>query len=87
MISPSQLAMVGEAALLDARAGSLRRRFPELHFSECSEDDVSPRYKAAFSVEGYSLYLITGASGHCLELTNDPGIATGILIASQVDDD
>lgn len=87
MITPTQLARVGEATLLDARAGSLRNRFPDLHFTECSEDDISPRYKAAFSVEGYDLYLITGASGHCLELTNDADIATGILIASKVDDE
>lgn len=87
MITPTQLAQVGEAALLDARAASLRQRFPKLHFTECSEDDISPRYKAAFTVEGYDLYLISGASGHCLELTNDSGIATGILIASKVDDE
>lgn len=87
MITPTILARVGEAALLDARAGSLRQRFPKLHFSECSEDDVSPRYKAAFEVEGYDLYLISGASGHCLELTNDSVTATGILIASKVDDE
>lgn len=87
MITPTQLAQVGEATLLDARAASLRQRFPGLHFTECSEDDISPRYKAAFSVDGYSLYLIAGASGHCLELTNDPAMATGILIASQVDDE
>ncbi len=87
MISPTQLARVGEAVLLDARAASLRQRFPELHFTECSEDDISPRYKAAFSVSGFELYLISGASGHCLELTNDPASATGILVASKVDDD
>lgn len=87
MITPSQLAMVGEATLLDARAGSLRKRFPDLHFSESSEDDVSPRYQPAFSVTGYDLFLITGATGHCLELTNNAEIATGILIASKVDDE
>ncbi len=87
MITPAQLAQVGEAALLDGRAASLRQRFPELHFSECSEDDVSPRYKAAFSVDGYDLFYISGATGHCLEVTNDPQIATGILIASKVDDE
>lgn len=87
MITPSQLAMIGEATLLDARAGSLRQRFPDLHFSECSEDDVSPRYQPAFTVTGYDLFLITGATGHCLELTNNAEIATGILIASKVDDE
>lgn len=87
MITPTQLARVGEAALLDGRVASLRQRFPDLHFSECSEDDVSPRYKPAFTVEGYDLFLITGATGHCLELTNDAEIATGILIAAKVDDE
>jgi len=87
MITPFQLASVGEATLLDGRAAALRQRFPKLHFSECSEDDVSPRFQAALSVEGYDLFLITGASGHCLELTNDAEAATGILIASKVDDE
>lgn len=87
MITPLQLSQVGEAALLDAQVAALRQRFPDLHFSECSEDDVSPRYRAAFSIDGYALYLITGQSGHCLELTNDPVIATGILIAAKVDDE
>ncbi len=87
MISATQLAQVGEAALLDGSAAALRQRFPELHFSECSEDDVSPRYKIAFSIPGYELYYITGATGHCLELTNDAEIATGILIAAKVDDE
>ncbi|WP_153145844.1 DUF6129 family protein [Dechloromonas sp. H13] len=87
MITPTQLAQVGEATLLDARAASLRQRFPGMHFTECGEDDVSPRYRPAFSVDGYDLYLISGASGHCLELTNDPGSATGILVAAKVDEE
>ena len=87
MISPAQLFRVGEATMLDARAASLRQRFPDLHFTECSEDDVSPRYHPALSVEGYELFLISGASGHCLALTNDSTNATGILIAAKVDDE
>lgn len=87
MITPARLVQVAEATLLDARAASMRQRFPDLHFTECSEDDVSPRYQAAFSVEGYDLYLISGATGHCLALTNDANAATGILIAAKVDDE
>ena len=87
MITQTQLAQVGEAILLDPRVAALRSRFPELHFSECSEDDVSPRYRAAFGVPGYALFYITGATGHCLELTNDPEIATGLLVAALGDDD
>ncbi len=86
MITSAQLVQVGEATLLDARAASLRQRFPKLHFTECSEDDVSPRYSPALSVDAYDLYLISGATGHCLELTNDPSSATGILVAAKVDE-
>jgi hypothetical protein len=87
MISSAQLVRVGEATMLDARAASLRRRFPDLHFTECSEDDVSPHYHPALSVEGYDLFLISGATGHCLALTNDAASATGILVAAKVDDE
>lgn len=87
MITPAQLVQVAEATLLDARAASLRQRFPTLHFTECSEDDVSPRFTPALSVDGHALYLISGASGHCLELTNDAASATGILVAAKADDE
>jgi len=86
MITPAQLVQVGEATLLDARAASLRQRFPELHFTECSEDDVSPLYRPALCLEAHDLYLISGASGHCLALTNNAEAATGILIAAKVDE-
>ena len=87
MISPEQLAEVGAAAIVDGSVAAMRQKFPSLHFSECSEDDVSPRYRAAFGVPGYALFYITGATGHCLELTNDPEIATGLLVAALGDDD
>lgn len=87
MITPMQLFKVGEATLLDARAASLRQRFPDLHFTECSEDDVSPLYQPALSVDRYDLYMISGSSGHCLALTNTPEAATGILVAAKVDDE
>ncbi|NJD24098.1 MAG: hypothetical protein FIB06_01715 [Betaproteobacteria bacterium] len=86
MISPADLARVGEAVLLDPTPAALRRRFPALHFSACAEDDLNPRYRSAFSVGDFELYLIAGASGHCLELTNDPAAATGLLIASRADE-
>jgi hypothetical protein len=87
MITPDQLAEVGEATSQDARAASLRERFPALHFTECSEDDVSPLYRPALCLDSYNLYLISGASGHCLALTNDAEAATGILIATKVDEE
>jgi len=87
MISAEQLAAVTAAATRDAGIATLRQQFPELHFSICSEDDVSPRYRPASDASSHHLFLIAGASGHCLELTNDPDIATGILLAEKVDAD
>ncbi len=85
MITPRQLVQVGEAIQLNARIALLRARFPQLHFTECHEDDVSPRFDPALSIDSHHLYLVSGASGHCLELTNDPETATGILVAAKVD--
>ncbi|MDD2884798.1 MAG: DUF6129 family protein [Dechloromonas sp.] len=87
MISSEKLQQVAAAARENASATALRAHFPELHFTECSEDDVSPRYKPASKLPGYALYLISGASGHCLELTNQAEAATGILIAATIDDE
>lgn len=87
MITPCQLVQVGEAVRLNAGIAQLRQRFPELHFTECSEDDVSPRYQPELSLDGHHLYLVAGASGHCLELTNEYETASGILLAAKVDEE
>jgi hypothetical protein len=86
MISPAVLAEVADVARRDASAAGLRQHFPELHFSECSEDEVSPRYRPALCLDTHALYLISGATGHCLTLTHDAEIATGILVAAKADD-
>jgi hypothetical protein len=87
MITPCQLVQVGEAVRLNAGIALLRQRFPELYFSECSDEDVSPRYQAALSLNSHHLYLVTGASGHCLELTSEYESASGILLAARVDEE
>lgn len=87
MIQPEKLSALADALGRDPSLAALRSQFPELHFSECSEDDVSPRYRSALEVGQHALYLITGASGHCLELTNDAAAATGILLATKADDE
>lgn len=86
MITSEKLAQVADAARRDASVASLRLSFADLHFTECSEDDVSPLYHPAASIEGYDLFLISGSSGHCLELTNTLEAATGILVAAKVDE-
>lgn len=87
MIAADTLAAVTAAVRKDASLAALRSQFPTLHFTECSEDDISPRAKAVADMDGYSLFLVSGASGHCLALTNDCDTATGIVVASKVDGD
>ena len=86
MITPECLAAVTAALAENPDLGRLRAAFPALHFTECSEDDVSPRYRPASSTASHDLYLISGSSGHCLTLTHEAELATGILLASKVDD-
>ena len=87
MISADTIDAVKAAVGVDASVAALRSRFPGLHFTECSEDDVSPRAKPVADMDAHILYLVTGASGHCLALTNDFDLATGIVVAAKVDED
>lgn len=87
MIAPERLSAIAAAARQAPTLAALRHTFADLHFSECSEDDISPRFRPAAELAQHRLYLIAGANGHCLELTNDPAIATGILLAARADDE
>ena len=86
MISAAVIAQVAEAICLNPAAAFLRSRFPDIHFTECSADDVNARFDPVFEVGQYELYLISGASGHCLEVTADFNGATGIIVAAKSDD-
>lgn len=83
MISQQQLDQVGEVLaaqpIEEAVAGTLRSRFPGIHFTYCMDDDVvaaSPVYEA----ETFNLYLIDGRN-HCLCFTQDMDVASGIVVA------
>ena len=86
MITPEFVAKVGAAVELNPAVVVLRPQFPEIHFSECSADDVNARFNPVFETSQYELYLISGASGHCLEVTADYNSATGIIVAAKSDD-
>lgn len=87
MITPELLTQLAAAAQIDPLASAMGQLFPELHFSECSTDDVSPCHQPVLGIDGYDLYLVAGASGHCLSLTSDLASATGVLLATRVDDE
>lgn len=86
MITPELIAKVGAAVKQNAAASYLRPLFPEIHFTECSADDVNARFTPVLETDAYELYLISGASGHCLEVTADYNGATGIIVAAKSDD-
>ena len=80
------LARFGEAVRADPSAGALRAKFPDIHFTECSADDVNPRFQPVLDTGSHELYLISGSTGHCLAITADPEAATGIIVACKSDD-
>jgi len=86
MITPPLLARVAEAVCLNPSAAYLRGKFPDVHFTECSADDVNARFKPALETDQYELYLISGSTGHCLEITADYEGATGIIVAAKADE-
>jgi hypothetical protein len=84
MITQKQLKQIGDlvmhASVLDSGSiDPLRSQFPEIHFTYCMDDDVY----AALPVlerERFNLYLVDSRD-HCLSLTQDNEIATGIVVA------
>ncbi len=59
--------------------------FAPLHFTYCSDDDIC-EFKPVMSHQSFNLYLIDGRE-HCLALTTDATIATGIVVAEIVADE
>lgn len=68
---------VANASLHD----ELVQAFPGIRFTFCSEDDIHAG-KPVVEREEFDVYLV-GSSDHCLTLTNDYGLATGIVIAEK----
>lgn len=86
-MTPERLAEVVSAVERGDNASTLRASFSELIFTECSEDDISPRLQAVATTPTALIYLITGISGHCLEATSDLAVANGVIIASRDSDE
>jgi hypothetical protein len=86
-MTPEILSAISAAVAVDASPVVLRDQFPGVHFTFCSEDDITSRCPAVGEAGDYMLYLVTGASGHCLALTNDMDAATGLVVASKSLDD
>ena len=64
----------------------LREAFPDVHFTYCMDDDIAVNAKPVVEQNNFNLYLVDGRE-HCLCLTNDNEVATGIVLAEVIDDD
>ena len=88
MISPEQIDAVGRFAqagtISEGLVGTLREQFPGIHFTYCMVDDVMAG-APAFEATAFNLYLVD-SSNHCLAFTQDPQIATGIVVAELEDE-
>ena len=66
--------------LADTLVTHLRKTFPGIHFSVCSDDDMPPRLKHIVGNAFCRLYYVDSAD-HCLRLTDDADAATGLVVA------
>jgi hypothetical protein len=64
---------------------ALRQSYPGIHFTYCMDDDVTNGKPVLESAE-FNVYLVDGRE-HCLCLTNDFDVATGIVLAEVIEDE
>jgi hypothetical protein len=63
----------------------LRAQFDGLRVVVCSDDDVPPRAQPAFGNAHCKLYYLD-ASAHCVTLTADAEVATGLVVGLRGED-
>jgi hypothetical protein len=68
----------------EATVSELRQGYHPIHFTYCMDDDL-PNNTPVIEHESFNLYLIDGRE-HCLCLTNDYEVATGIVVAEIIPD-
>lgn len=69
----------------EAVVSGLRKSFPDYHFTYCMDDDIVTG-KPVIERDAFKLYLIDGRE-HCLCLTNDHDVATGVVVAEVAEED
>ena len=84
MISPEMLEQIADTAAsfatLDANSlASLKKSWPALRFTLCSDEDMPARLPPTLQREKFNLFMVGGE--HCLGLTTDPQQALGVVLA------
>ena len=80
------IAKVEASYLGEALLENLRQDYPDIRFTYCMDDDVAVNAKAVAERPGFNVYFVDSRE-HCLCLTNNYDIATGIVLAEVIDDD
>ena len=68
----------------ETTVSALRQQHQGIHFTYCMDDDL-PNNTPVIEHKDFNIYLIDGRE-HCLCLTNDYDVATGIVIAEIIAD-
>ena len=68
----------------ETTVSSLRQYYQSIHFTYCMDDDL-PNNVPVIENAAFNLYLVDGRE-HCLCLTNDYDVATGIVVAEIIAD-
>ncbi len=76
--------LLSEHGLDETAVTELRNKWPSIHFTYCSDDDVCGP-PAIRESDGFSMYLIDSRD-HCLNFTSNPEIATGLVLAEHEED-
>jgi Family of unknown function (DUF6129) len=88
MITPQQTqeiaAKITVLGVDETTVSALRQQYQSLHFTYCMDDDL-PNNTPVIEDKEFNLYLIDGRE-HCLCLTNDYEVATGIVVAEIIAD-
>lgn len=87
MITAAQVEEIGSLvaaqSVCESTVAKLRESYPSMHFTYCMEDDVCGA-NPVYQNDRFNLYLIDSRS-HCLAVTEENEIATGIVLA-EIDD-
>lgn len=88
MITPQQIETIGQFTaqqpLSEETVTELRKDYADIHFTYCMDDDVVAA-TPVFRSDAFNLYLIDSRN-HCLSFTQDPQIATGVVVAELEDE-
>lgn len=85
MISAELLERVAAAVTPSADEADLRRRFPGVRITLCSDDDIPARLAAAHETAIARFYYVD-AREHCVKLSNDAESASGIVVGLRDED-